>query len=81
MVKQAKTKARRTSAGLRDVLFDELDRLTNGDSNPQQAQAVAKLATQIINSVKAEIEFHSHVRGLSDNEDAPLGKTLVLGSK
>ena len=29
----------RTSSGLRDVLFDELDRLTNGQSNPQQAQA------------------------------------------
>tara|TARA_R110000744_G_scaffold105458_1_gene201520 strand:- start:508 stop:753 length:246 start_codon:yes stop_codon:yes gene_type:complete len=70
----------RTSSGLRDVLFDELDRLTNGQSNPQQAQAVSKLACQIINSVKAEVEFHSHVRGLPDSTEHPLQKTLILGT-
>lgn len=71
----------RTSRGLRDALFDELDRLRDGSSNPQHAQAVAKLACQIINSVKAEIEFHSHVRGLGEVEENPLEKTLQLGSR
>lgn len=34
----------RTSAGLRDALFDELDSLRNGTTNPAKANAVAKLA-------------------------------------
>lgn len=70
----------RTASGLRDAMFDELDALRAGESNPQMAQAVAKLACQIVNSVKAEIEFHSHVRGLGIDEDVPLTKTLKLGS-
>lgn len=70
----------RTGSGLRDAMFDELDALRAGTSNPQMAQAVAKLACQIVNSVKAEIEFNSHVRSLSDHEVSPLDKTLKLGS-
>lgn len=55
-------KIRRTSAGLRDALIDEWDAIRDGKSNPQKAQAIAKLACQIINSVKMEIEFFSHVQ-------------------
>ncbi len=73
----------RTAAGLRDAIFDEWDCLRSGESNPQRAIAVARLACQVINSVKAEIEFHSHVRSFSAQEDAydngPLVKTLRLG--
>ncbi len=71
----------RTSGGLRDVMFDELDLLRAGESNPQMAQAIAKLACQIVNSLKAEIEFHTHVQSLPDSEEDPLLKTLWLGSK
>jgi len=48
----------RTSLGLRDALFDELDALRDGTSNPQKSQATAKLAVQIINSVKMEIDYN-----------------------
>lgn len=48
----------RTSLGLRDALFDELDALRAGTSNPQKSQATAKLAVQIINSVKMEIDYN-----------------------
>ena len=77
-----KTKVRvvRTASGLRDGLFDEWDRLVAGESNPQQAQAISKMACQIINRVKAEVEYHSHVRGLGSPVDAPLEQTLQLGS-
>jgi len=47
----------RTSEGLRDALFDELDLLRQDKSNSHRAMAVAKLATQIINSVRLEIEY------------------------
>ncbi len=58
MAKQSSVKPiPRTSAGLRDALMDEWDALRQGESNPQRAQAIAKLACQVINSVKMEIEF------------------------
>lgn len=46
----------RTTKGLCNVLFDELDLLRNGKSNPHRAAAVAKLAVQIINTKRLEIE-------------------------
>lgn len=55
------TKIIRTSIGLRDALFDEFDALKAGTSTPQRASAMAKLAVQIINSVKIEIEHQTHV--------------------
>ena len=51
----------RTSAGLCEALFEEFDLLRNGKSDPHRASAVAKLAVQIINTKKLEIEaaaFH-----------------------
>jgi len=47
----------RTSIGLRDALFDELDLLRSGEGNAQRAQAVAKLSAQIVSSVKMELDF------------------------
>ena len=61
---EMKTKNRvteRTSSGLCDALFEEFDMLRNGLSDPHRASAVAKLAVQIINTKKLEIEaaaFH-----------------------
>src|SRR5690242_17940575 len=46
----------RTTKGLCNCLFDELDMIRNGKSNPHQAAAVAKLAVQIINTKRLEIE-------------------------
>ena len=69
----------RTSSGLRDALFDEWDNLRRGRSNPKQAMAVAHLAKQIVNSVKIEIEFASHVRGAKEGEATALTAPLKLG--
>ena len=54
--KKTKTKTIRTSAGLCDALFDEFDSLRNGESDYRRASAVAKLAVQIINTKKLELE-------------------------
>lgn len=51
----------RTSAGLRDALFDELDGLRNGSSNPARASSTAKLATSIIDTVRMEMDLQKHV--------------------
>ena len=70
----------RTSAGLRDGLFSEWDRLNSGASNPKQAMAVANLAKQIVNSVKIEIEFASHVRGAAPGDRVALTTPIMLGA-
>lgn len=39
---------KRTSAGLRDALFDEIDALRRGDGDSQRATAIARLASNVI---------------------------------
>lgn len=67
----------RTSAGLRDALFDELDNLRNGTSNPAKANAIAKLSDQVISTVKMELDVQKHIAkykpaGLSPQLGAPV---------
>lgn len=76
----------RTSAGLRDAIFDEIDAIRSGTSNPTRANAVAKLATGIVETVRMEIEVQRHLRHNSTIKDiaAPagnnaLGVPLTLG--
>jgi hypothetical protein len=45
-----------TTSGLSEALFDEFDLLRNGLSDAHRAGAVAKLAVQIINTKRLEIE-------------------------
>lgn len=69
----------RTSTGLRDALFDELDLLRSGEGNAQRAQAVAKLSAQIVSSVKMELD----VARFANAGKAPANKgpaVLTLGS-
>ena len=46
----------RTSAGLRDAIFDEIDAIRNGSGNPTRANAVAKLASTVVETVRMELE-------------------------
>ena len=78
----------RTSAGLRDAIFDELDSIRNGSSNPTRANAVAKLAGSIVETVRMEIEVQKFARmtgGTKTPTPAPaiesiIGTPLVLGA-
>jgi hypothetical protein len=76
----------RTSAGLRDAIFDEIDAVRNGTSNPTRANAIAKLATGIVETVRMEIEVQRHLRNeaVRPNKDAAdltvLGSPLSLGN-
>lgn len=65
----------RTSAGLRDALFDELDNLRNGQSNPAKANAIAKLSDQVIATVKMELDVQKHIAKYK-----PAGLTPQLGA-
>lgn len=76
-----KTKpAQRTTAGLRDLLFDEIDAMRGKDGDPTRAMAVANLSKQIINTAKVELDFHRTISALAE-KGAPVSLgTLVLGS-
>lgn len=69
----------RTSAGLRDTLFDELDRVINGKSTPAQANAVARLADQIAATVHLEIEV-AKMQMRTPNKPPANPPALTLGS-
>ena len=74
----------RTSSGLRDAIFDEIDAIRDGTSNPTRANAVAKLATGIVETVRMELEVQRHLRQHAGDEpklpEANLGMPLSLGS-
>lgn len=61
MANKGKVPVTRTSVGLRDALFDELDDLRSGKSTAQKASSVSRIAMAVINSVKMEIEHQKHV--------------------
>jgi len=61
----------RTGDGLRKMLFEELEMLRAGRISSAQAQATARLATVLINSVETEIRYFQMIRR---------GKTPVLGT-
>lgn len=72
----------RSSLGMRDGLFDEWDALRRGESTPQKASAIARVATATINSVKMEIEYQKHVRTtLKSGRTNDNLASLQLGSK
>jgi hypothetical protein len=65
---------KRTSLGLRNALFDEIDALRRGDGDPQQALAVANLAKSILATAKLEYQFRKE--GIGANQQI---KPLPLG--
>lgn len=52
----AKNKIERTSAGLRDALFDAMEKVRDGDMMAEDAKAISGLAGQICNTVQLEIK-------------------------
>lgn len=77
-------KTERTSAGLCEALFEEFDLLREGKSDSSRAAAVAKLAVQIINTKRLEIEAAAfHKAGLKfvplalSSKGLPIGKSNV----
>jgi len=50
------TKIERTSAGLREALFDAIENLREGNIEANDAKAIAALSSQICNTVQLEME-------------------------
>lgn len=73
------SKIKRTTQGLREVLFDQLDGLVTGKVTPQQAKAVSGLASQVVSVTKLEMEaarFISDGR-MAENDTKKLGEVKL----
>ena len=79
---QKKTPVQRTSLGLRNALFDEIDAIRAGTSNPTKANAIAKLATTVVDTVRMEIDVRKMVEkspAAEMTKKGDLGEPLMLG--
>lgn len=47
----------RTFAGLRESLFEEFDKIRNGLTTPQVANATARMSSEIVKTTVAEIDL------------------------
>lgn len=69
----------RTSAGLREALFDAMENLRDGNIEANDAKALASLSQQICNTVSLEIEVaklkHEHPK----DPDVLSPKPILLG--
>ena len=50
----------KTIKGLRDVLFEELDKLRGGEIADQKAKLIARFAQTIIDSARLEMDAYRH---------------------
>lgn len=77
----ATKKNARTTEGLRNILFEEIEELRSPESDPQKSMAVANIAKQIINTAKVELEFtRTMMKANEDGHNIKLG-SLQLGSQ
>ena len=72
------TKIPKTTEGLRDALFDEINALRAGKSNPQHARVLCQLADKVIDSIRVQIQYG---RLLNDKEKSKAQSNVQLGTK
>ena len=71
----------RSSEGLRNILFDEIDAMRSGVSNPTRGNAVARLVTGVVEVVNMEIEVAKFAKIAPSIAASPaLPVSLQLGS-
>jgi hypothetical protein len=75
----------RSSAGLRDAIFDEIDAIRNGTGNPTRANAVAKLAATVVETVRMELEVQRYANATASQVKTSetiegLPRPLALGA-
>lgn len=64
-----KTDAKRTSAGLRELLFEMIDGVRAGTVDEKTARTIATLCQSILKSVEVELEFRAQaLRGDFDGK-------------
>ena len=75
-----KGRIERTSAGLREALFDAIEKVRDGDMLPEDAKAISGLAAQVCNSVQLEIQVAKLRTEYPSDTKLVLPGTLQLGA-
>lgn len=57
----------RTAAGLREILFQQIEGVKNGTIEATNAKAIAVVANTILKSVEVEMQFREQQRVLSES--------------
>ena len=73
----------RTSNGLRNALFDELDSIRAGNSDPKRANAVARISSEIVRTVDMELRVAQHMKTMTpatEEVEARLPEAIKLGT-
>ena len=70
----------RTSRGLANMMFDELESLKKGESTPQQARAKASIANTIISVSRLEMDYARFVSSERSGGDLPGPEPIAIGS-
>lgn len=76
----AKTK-QRTTEGLRDILFDEIEVMRSDKADPARARAVASLSREILSTARLELNFQETMARLQSSGASAGFQPLALGSK
>lgn len=63
----------RTTQGLREALFEEFDKLRFGQTSPARANALSRSASEIIGTVRLEMDYYK----MSTDLDVKAGKNLI----
>ena len=71
----------RTSAGLQEHLFNQLDGLESGAVTPSHARAVASLAHQVLAVSRLEMEFTRFVSEHRADDCGDATRELTLGAR
>jgi hypothetical protein len=73
------TAIEKTSRGLAGAMFEELELLRSGKSNPQQARAKASIANTVCTISRLEMDFARFVAGVKTDESENGMKVLPMG--
>lgn len=73
-------KAKRTTASLRDILFDEIDAVRSAEGDPLRARAVALLSREIVATARLEMQFAETQSRLEEKAAAASISPLRLGA-
>lgn len=80
------TQIHRSTTGLRSAIFEEMEALRNGLSNPARSRSMAMMANTILQSVQVEIEYHKYVNAnpeklAGEKKVVSLGTSIELGEQ
>lgn len=67
----------RTTVGLRAALLDELDAIRAGNSNPSRANAVARVAGGVVETLRVELDIKRHLAGIGKGADDNVGSVSL----